>query len=150
MDSNTPYKKPRANPVYITPVVRQTYNSESSDDLPEGDSEYRPTGKRKKTRKKRAPTNDKDEDDEIAIVKEKINPKTKAKLMQKKTKSAKNGAAVQEMLKRLAEFSQSANTIKPGTEEAEDDDSDLTCSKCLISFWYSRELNEHNCQVHGF
>ena len=51
------FKKARANPVYITPVVRHEYRDDdsSSDDLPEGDDEYKPSGvkKQKLQRKKR-------------------------------------------------------------------------------------------------
>ena len=48
-----PAKKARANPVYITPVLRQVYNSETSDELPEGDEEYKPSSKKKRQRKTR-------------------------------------------------------------------------------------------------
>ena len=48
--------------MYITLVVEEKYKSELSDDLPEGDSEYRPTGKRKKTRKIKTPINKKNEE----------------------------------------------------------------------------------------
>ena len=43
------FKKARANPVYITPVVRHEYRDDdsSSDDLPEGDDEYKPSGVKK-------------------------------------------------------------------------------------------------------
>ena len=143
-----PSKKARANPVYITPVLRQVYNSESSDELPEGDEEYKPSSKKKRQRKKKmAVTNNKD-DDEIAVLDEKINPKTKMRLIQNKSKKIRTTSSVQEMLKRITEFSQSANTVDAAGEESEND-SDLTCSVCLSSFWYTRELQEHMRTDHG-
>ena len=147
-NTSNPAKKARANPVYITPVLRQVYNSESSDELPEGDEEYKPSSKKKRQRKKKtAATNNKD-DDEIAVLDEKINPKTKMRLMQNKSKKMRTTSSVQEMLKRITEFSQSANTVDAAGEES-DDDSDLTCSVCLSSFWYTRELQEHMRTDHG-
>ena len=148
-NANNPGKKARANPVYITPVLRQVYNSESSDELPEGDEEYKPSSKKKRQRKKKmAATNNKD-DDEIAVLDEKINPKTKMRLIQNKSKTMRTTSSVQEMLKRIAEFSQSANTVDAAAGEESDDDSDLTCSVCMFSFWYSRQLQEHIRTQHG-
>ena len=147
-NTNNPAKKARANPVYITPVLRQVYNSESSDELPEGDEEYKPSSKKKRQRKKKmAATNNKD-DDEIAVLDEKINQKTKLRLMQNKSKKGITTSSVQEMLKRISEFSQSANTVDAAAEES-DDDSDLSCSVCMSSFWYTRELQEHMRTDHG-
>ena len=148
-NANNPAKKVRANPVYITPVLRQVYNSESSDELPEGDDEYKPSSKKKRQRKKKmAATNNKD-DDEIAVLDEKINHKTKLRLMQNKSKKGITTSSVQEMLKRISEFSQSANTVDAAAGEESDDDSDLTCSVCMSSYWHSRELQEHMRTEHG-
>ena len=52
------------------------------------------------------------------------------------------------MMKRVAEFATSANNIAAAAEES-DDDSDLTCSVCMSSFWYSRQLQEHIRTQHG-
>ena len=52
------------------------------------------------------------------------------------------------MMKRLAEFAKSANNIDAAAEES-DDDSDLTCSFCMSSFWYSRQFQEHIRTQHG-
>ena len=147
-NANNPAKKVRANPVYITPVLRQVYNSESSDELPEGDDEYKPSIKKKRQRKKKmAATNNKD-DDEIAVLEEKIGPKTKMRLIQNKSTTKRKTSSVQDMMKRLAEFAKSANNIDAAAEES-DDDSDLTCSVCMSSFWYSRQLQEHMRTDHG-
>ena len=48
-NTSNPKKKAQANPVYITPVLRQFYNSESSG---EGDEEYKPSSKKKRQRKR--------------------------------------------------------------------------------------------------
>ena len=136
-------KKARANPVYITPVLRSVYNSESSDELPEGDTEYKPASKKKRQRKRKIATDNSQDDDEVAVLEEKINPKTKVRLLQKKKKTS----AVQEMLKRLADFAKSTNNA--ADDEESEDDSHLTCSVCLSSFWYTRHLQEHMSTDHG-
>ena len=141
----SPVKKARSNPVYITPVLRQVYNSESSDELPEGDSEYTPASKKKRQRKRKAAATKNKNEDEIAVLQEKITPKTQLRLLQKKGNSKKKASSVQEMFKRLAEFSQSAKT----TADESEDDSDLTCSVCQCSFWYKREVEEHVRTHHG-
>ena len=143
-DTDPPVKKPRANPVYITPVLRQVYNSESSDELPEGDSEYKPASKRKRQRKKKTPATKSKNDDEIAVLKEKITPKTQLRLLQNKGNSKKKNS-VQDIFKRLAEFSQSVQNADAESE----DDSDLTCGVCMCSFWYKREVEEHMRSHHG-
>ena len=143
-----PPKKARANPVYITPVLRWVSNSDSSDDLPEGDTEYKPSSKKKRQRKRKIAATDNQDDEEISVLEEKINPKTKMKMMQKKSKTKRTTNSVQEMLKRLADFAQSANTTSAADEESEDD-SHLTCNVCLTSFWYSRQLQQHMRTEHG-
>ena len=143
-----PAKKARANPVYITPVLRWVSNSDSSDDLPEGDTEYKPSSKKKRQRKRKIAATDNQDDEEISVLEEKINPKTKMKMMQKKSKTKRPTNSVQEMLKRLADFAQSANTTNAADEESEDD-SHLTCNVCLTSFWYSGQLQEHMRTEHG-
>eukprot|EP00092_Neocalanus_flemingeri_P067060 GFUD01081785.1.p1 GENE.GFUD01081785.1~~GFUD01081785.1.p1 ORF type:complete len:160 (+),score=61.49 GFUD01081785.1:108-587(+) len=143
-----PHKKARANPVYITPVLRRVSNSDSSDELPEGDTEYKPSSKKKRQRKRKIKAVDNQDDEEIAVLEEKINPKTKMMLMQKKKERKGPTNSVQEMLKRLAAFAKSANTTNSADEESEDD-SYLTCSVCLTSFWYSRHLQEHMRTEHG-
>jgi hypothetical protein len=60
--------------VYITPVLRQ-YNSESSDELPEGDEEYKPLSKKKRQRKKKMAATNSKGDDEFAVLEEKKGPK---------------------------------------------------------------------------
>ena len=147
-NTHNPAKKARANPVYITPVLRQVYNSESSDELPEGDEEYKPSSKKKRQRKKKVVAASSKDDDEIAVLEEKIGPKTKMRLIQNKCTTKRKASSVQEMMKRLAEFAKSANNIEAAAEESEED-SDLTCSVCMSSFWYSRQLQEHMRTDHG-
>ena len=137
-----PVKKPRANPVYITPVIKWVSNSDTSDELPEDDTEYKPASGRKKQRKRKPTAAKTKQDDEIAVLKEKINPKTKMRMMQRKAHS------VQDMLKRLSDFAKSANTI-PAADEETEDDTHLTCSVCMTSFWYTRLLEEHMRTEHG-
>ena len=146
-NTNNPLKKARSNPVYITPVLRQVYNSESSDELPEGDAEYKPASKKKRQRKRKTPANKSKDDDDIAVLEEKITPKTKQRLMKNKIKTKSKTSSVQDIFRRLAEFSNSVNTVDAGAES--EDDSDLTCSVCMSSFRYSRELEEHMRTDHG-
>ena len=146
-NTNNPHKKARSNPVYITPVIRQVYNSESSDELPEGDAEYKPASKKKRQRKRKTPATKSKDDDDIAVLDEKITPKTKIRLMQNKIKIKSRTSSVQDIFRRLAEFSKSVNTVDAVAES--EDDSDLTCSVCMSSFWYSRELEEHVRTAHG-
>ena len=63
--------------MYITPVLRQVYNGESSDELPEGDTEYKPSSKKKRQRKRKDAANNKKHGDGIAVLEEKIGPKPK-------------------------------------------------------------------------
>ena len=146
-NASIPHKKARSNPVYITPVLRQVYNSESSDELPEGDAEYKPASKKKRQRKRKTPANKSKDEDEIAVLEEKITPKTKIRLMQNKMKTKSKTSSVQDIFRRLAEFSKSVNTVDAVAES--EDDSDLTCSVCMSSFWYNRELEEHMRTEHG-
>ena len=129
-------------------MLRQVYNSESSDELPEGDEEYKPSSKKKRQRKKKTDSTNNKDDDEIAVLEEKIGPKTKMRLIQNKSTTKRKTSSVQDMMKRLAEFAKSANNIDAAGEES-DDDSDLTCSVCMSSYWYSRELQEHMRTEHG-
>ena len=123
------YKKPRANPVYITPIVRTEYrDDDSSDSLPEGDDEYKPGGKKKQKRVKRKA----DTDDESYEA-----PKRK-----------KKSNSVQDMLAKLEKFAK--NTASKGkNEQHSDDDSHLTCPVCMTSYWYTSELREHMRRDHG-
>eukprot|EP00092_Neocalanus_flemingeri_P067059 GFUD01081784.1.p1 GENE.GFUD01081784.1~~GFUD01081784.1.p1 ORF type:complete len:160 (+),score=50.19 GFUD01081784.1:107-586(+) len=142
-----PHKKARANPVYITPVLRRVSNSDSSDELPEGDTEYKPSSKKKRQRKNKTTSTLNQYDEEISVLKEKINPQTKM-MMQKKNKTNRTTNSVEDMLRRLADFAKSADAANAADEESEDD-SNLTCSVCLTSFWYSKQLQEHMRTEHG-
>ena len=94
-------------------------------------------------------------DDEICIISEKINPKTKMKFIQtqKRLPSSlvKTGKAPQKK-KQMSLSKKNLNPIaskKPAQaskEEEEDpfaDDEDLSCRLCLSAFWYKTEILDH-------
>ena len=105
-------------------------------------------------------------DDEIAIIEEKITPKTKMRLMHKKKIMAKGGGAKtvirvnsaqgKQLLRKIASTGsvpKSANAVTKPTIKKDDDDSDddsqLTCSICLSSFWYANQTYDHMRTAHS-
>eukprot|EP00092_Neocalanus_flemingeri_P010384 GFUD01011192.1.p1 GENE.GFUD01011192.1~~GFUD01011192.1.p1 ORF type:complete len:641 (+),score=221.43 GFUD01011192.1:47-1969(+) len=110
--------------------------------------------------------NDNSDEDEIAIIEEKITPKTKMRLMHKKKMMAKEGGAKtvirvnsaqgKQLLRKIVSTGavpKSASavtkpTIKKDADDS-DDDSQLTCSICLSSFWYANQTFEHMKKAHS-
>jgi len=105
-------------------------------------------------------------DDEIAIIEEKITPKTKMRLLHKKKILAKGGGAKtvirvnsaqgKQLLRKIATTGavpKAANSVTKPTikkdEEDSDDDSQLTCSICLSSFWYANQTYDHMKTAHS-
>jgi len=106
-------------------------------------------------------------DDEIAIIEEKITPKTKMRLMHKKKIMAKGGGGAKtvirvnsaqgkQLLRKIASTGavpKSAIAVPTSSAKKYDDDSDddsqLTCSICLSSFWYANQTYEHMKSAHS-
>ena len=101
-----------------------------------------------------------EEDEEIAIVSEKITPKTQHRLtqlkkmyqlnMQKKFQAAnKKGQFMRngnKVVRTIINKAQLLNPLKKLEEEETaffEDDEDLSCSLCMNSYWYKREIYEH-------
>ena len=111
-------------------------------------------------------THNDNSDDEIAIIEEKITPKTKMRLMNKKKVIAKgdgaktvihvNSAQGKQLLRKIASTGsvpKSATVLTKPAAKKDDDDSDddsqLTCSICLSSFWYADKTYEHMKSAHS-
>lgn len=99
-------------------------------------------------------------DDEIAIISEKITPKTKLKLMhnQKRLPSSMVKIGNANKGKRVtANFGQKIfqqikkpEPVAPPKEvDPFEDDEDLTCRICLNAFWYKSQILEHLKTVHS-
>jgi len=110
---------------------------------------------------------DNSDDDEIAILEEKITPKTKMRLLHKKKIIAKGGGGAKtvirvnsaqgkQLLRKIASTGsvpKSASMVtKPAVKKDDDDsddDSQLTCSICMSSFWYANQTYEHMKSAHS-
>lgn len=99
-------------------------------------------------------------DDEICVLEEKITPKTKQKILQRKKMLAKGGGAVKtiirvnssqgkQMLKKIAESGLVASSVTPVAKDEDEEDIQLTCPVCLSCFWYPNQTHEHMRSVHN-
>merc|ERR1719430_874115 len=103
-------------------------------------------------------------DDEIAIIEEKITPKTKMRLLHKKKILAKGGGAKtvirvnsaqgKQLLRKIASTgsvpkSAVTTSVTKKFDDDSDDDSQLTCSICLSSFWYANQTFDHMESAHS-
>jgi len=114
-----------------------------------------------------------DDDDDIEIVSEKITPKTKMKIAQKK-KLAKmkpkavikvNSAQGKQMLKTIAKTGKVPKSLSTssassstsifssssgfGDDDEEEEEDNLNCPTCFSAFWYPSQTFEHMKSVHN-
>lgn len=102
-----------------------------------------------------------DSDDEICVLEEKITPKTKQKILQRKKLLAKGGSVKtvirvnssqgKQMLKKIAASGLVSSAMNPfsASNMEDEEDEQLTCPVCLSSFWYPNQTSEHMKSVHN-
>lgn len=102
-------------------------------------------------------------DDEICVLEEKITPKTKQKILQRKKMLAKgivgktvirvNSNQGKQMLKKIASTgvvpTPTSSTNNSKFKDDDEEDIQLTCPVCLSCYWYPNQTHEHMKSVHN-